>query len=167
MDKDNASVETYTIIGPGDGAMVPSISVRMDPEPEFDSAESMAKAEAGALAAQTGVQVLERTSDYLQEIHPQEEILICWVVDGEVLFQRRHHVLVEEVAYSLVLTFEDETGLGSYPEGEGVLRGFVPGQELRWEVAPAPAAQIERSDPHSDPPARVTARLPEASPRRR
>lgn len=167
MSQEEQAVETYTIIGPGDGPFVPSISVRMEPEPEQDSVEAAAEAEAKALAAMAGVQVLERTSDFLQEQHPQEEILICWVVEGEVMFQRRHHVLVEDTGYTLVLTFQDESGLGSYPEGEEVLRAFVPGEELRWEGSAALTAKTLELEGDGGPPARLTARLPEAPLRRR
>lgn len=131
MNPDEPTNEAYTVIGPGEGDFAPSISVRMDQEPEQDSLEKLAEAEAGALGEMSGVQVLERESSLLLE-HPQEELLICWVVEGKVMFQRRHYLHIDGVAYTLVLTFQDESGLGNYPKGEGVLRTYVPGEELTW-----------------------------------
>lgn len=153
MHPDEPTIEAYSVIGPGEGAFVPSISVRMDQEPEHDSLEKLVEAEAGALAETTGVQVLEREAGYLQGQHPQEELLICWVVEGKVMFQRRHHLLLDGVAYTLVLTFLDDSGLGSYPEGEAVMRSFVPGKELTWE------GMEEAGDTGQAHP-RVTARMP-------
>jgi hypothetical protein len=132
MEQDEQTVESYTLIGPGGGDFVPSISVRIDEEPDADSVETLAEAEEKALAEMAGVQVLERGSDFLNDQHPQEELLICWVVEGKVMFQRRHYVLVDGVAYSLVLTFEDDSGLGTHSQGEQVLRKFEPGVELAW-----------------------------------
>ncbi len=134
MDDGTPEVESYSVIAPGQGLFfVPSINVRCDPETDYESAEAMADAELEALQAEEGIELLDRHGELLLDQYPVEGALLRWEAEGQELFQRRHYIIIDGAAHTLVLTFTDETGVGSHPVGEGLLRGFRPGQEIVWQ----------------------------------
>ncbi len=132
MGEEELEVETYTVLAPGELFFAPSISVRAEHETDYDSVEKLADEEIAALEDEDGFEVLARTDDFLLDQFPVEEVLLRWETEEEVMFQRRHYAILDEVAYTLVLTFVDDTGVGVHSAGEKILRSFNPPEKLIW-----------------------------------